>query len=164
MAHARWWGGSPHGAAFNIDQPVGQGQPNRPGDVALVQWMVRHLHYLSPVATGGWRSLRFDVPGAQAPQITGQFDADTALWIAAYQHWRSDNAVPEDPAPQEIAMLAGRRVEIRPWSYPVPLDFAVQVVDAGVTMALMNFDLRPTPRAELIRDLPQALAREICFQ
>lgn len=165
MAYVAWWQGSPHGVAFNIGAAVGQGHPNRPDDVMLIQWLLRHLLYLTQDDDGEiGRLTRFSLPDATPPAMTGSFDPETARWLAGYQQWRAVNR-PASAMPAALrAGLTSANVVVWPWQFPAQGSFPGNVVEPAAVMALMNYDLCHENRAALFSDMPRQLAAQLSFQ
>lgn len=67
---------------YNIDQPVGPGQPNKADDVRLVQALFIEV---SRYETIDWLP---DLPAdSRTLATTGVFDDTLALWIITFQRW-----------------------------------------------------------------------------
>lgn len=67
---------------YNIDQPVGPGQPNKTDDVRLVQALFIEV---SRYDTIDWLP---DLPAdSRTLATTGVFDDTLALWITTFQKW-----------------------------------------------------------------------------
>src|SRR5262245_7108124 len=69
---------------YNIDSPVGAGQPNKPEDVTLVQYL---LVKVASRTAGKW------TPPATPLVVNGSYSKNLSDWILSYQ---KVTAVPDD--------------------------------------------------------------------
>ncbi len=88
------------GPMYNLDNPVGQGESNRPDDVKLVQVMLLELHRVGP----GWAPSNPIVPnGMYTPALTE--------WIRAFQQLvnsKNPNALVVDGKIHPMKMVTTR--------------------------------------------------------